>query len=92
MMNENHQCKYEWYKSFAREDIFGCKTCKTDSETVITQLEAKIALYRKAYEQAVETAWQGENVRLPDLDEMLAWIEEKDSADTNDRHPHSSPR
>ena len=52
--------------------------------TKIAQLEAKIMLYRKAYEQAVEIAWQGESVRLPDLDDMIIWLEEKETMESSE--------
>ena len=70
-------CEHEgtWY--MAREDEFPRHFNSREGLEYIAQLEAKIASYREAYEQAVEAASQGWNVSLPDLDGMLAWIEEK---------------
>ena len=74
--------------------VYGASICAIDNLTTVqavaivqlhnrevAELDEKIASYRKAYEQAVETAWQGDSVRLPDLDDMLVWIEEKETSE-----------
>ena len=51
-----------------------------EAKEYIDQLEAKLALYRKVYEKADELLWLGESHRLPDFDEMIAWMEKDEQS------------